>query len=1814
MSSVLPGNGVNLQKGMNQVESLQLLILQESALKEELLHAGESLQQSLSVALARLKDACSAEPERSGGWLLEHVWHFCDDLQAQQKSMHRTRSSGALADTLASVRRRRGGLMDELRHQVQQQEELEQERQQVFQKEQQIHQRMEKCTEEIISLRSHDCNASLEQFTLDFNLQEASKFQKLDAEFKDVLARAKTEQKKKKDEILQQLVSTTVQLQQLANQILHLRQKQKMLDSSVRAELSQGKDTLRRCGAALLEGITAGWRQMSVLSLSAEEHVQALQKRLAAREQAGIEQLERQQKEALAIAEQAEHLKTQATQEISRLLNEQSISEKQRSANASNASRTITHGSGQSDSVIAHKTVGLAKEATQARTRVLIDERERLESLCGAERLFEAQQSLQEALAQNEQLRRDLDLARLREQQSHADAADADTTAHRKRCEEILEKEQAEIAELEQHLRTQEANLAPLSREQSRLKMQVSNALVENATLERERGLWKAQYELQQKLRQEVEEAFGSFWNMSFVQQDPYCVQAMEQARAAWKQERDEIKEDISRSSQKLLRMKAEVAQTQESPREATWSEQRQLEQELQEVERCLSAVTSTLAQHSAARRQQQSDADARLRTVWQRLDRLQQSVDLELRPLMPDPSTWRPGLKKKPEYNGKKVQLISKEPGWWVCRAVDGVTLRVKEIHLVPRETRREEGDKEETHIHEKEMPKRQPKIPELGPNLKTFVINLKRRPDRRESIEALCKELKLNYEIVEACDGRALSQQPDARFEIVRSSSASPSSSARPQQTPEVASSSSKRNVDKVKVKKVKAKKVAASKMTRTQRAQATKKVAAHLAKNPKAEVGKPKPAESSKGKPMGFSNLTLRRFRAHFQWNGRSSQLIRMAMHRVQSSDKTQKGHELWGAIGCNISHQIVLQQILDDPKLEYALILEDDCIKGKDTEEIRRIFNENIRKIDEVYKWQLIYLGGSICTKYRSSKNGESTKMSCEHKEIMQNLQEGFAADAAFVSWLRKEWGSGNTGCCFLFEPQLLTQPGNETRWKDSDIFAEGAYFREAFEEKGEQYSFSRACDLRKKIKKQTIDRKEDVNDEQTVYHMDEEGKFKADIEKDKKKKTKKQDEEERTKKEAIKNEPEERKRKESVKMKVGKEEEDMREMKKQRKKEKEKRTEKLQEEQDATDKTTEASKVRKSRKAKELNVEEAEPVQPRKRAKKAKLRPLEDEIDEPLFTFKSSSARDPSGGELEQPLEDWESEDQWQEHEGDRQEEHEVQDDEQSPALDEEIEQPGQTSKEDDLESQALALLQRHQEAPAFLKAMQNAGQQKMEMQKLFTKKTSKKGPVEELKEQLILIVKGARLNVGMVQDALTAAVSAAAKDGMIGRLRSTVEKLHNKVFYRGYRNKLIDCFMCALEFHCHAAMREDFSTECAKELQAYLGKGESAAYGIVVEASTGLLSTLLEKVKAARAQLKAAEQCQDDLLQLIEGHKERSLKDLKAESAAPLPHSMPSMDRPGSRKRLRPCPSDPGRCDSARLSFAVPSPPSTDSEGDTSLDPVRKDLQNMSIKELRKKVAELNIPHDVARNFLDKDEVVEACTVLFHNFRVSVPMPRVEIKVILDFMCPWSFIGLRSMQLAKERFASRLDFTVELIPFEFDPPGKYPPEGTDWVEYCKSYGPAKAKFLLEEKLPRAFAIGKELGIEFRLERRIVHTVDVNTALLVAQRHDVAERFAAATLAAHFEQLQDPNDARALASRLEALNVAPEELSGALKDPQKEAENWKRSQELRASLRSGVPQFEIRCGGADLCLEAAGGPTSPTYFEEIFEKCLLTPEL
>ena len=41
-------------------------------------------------------------------------------------------------------------------------------------------------------------------------------------------------------------------------------------------------------------------------------------------------------------------------------------------------------------------------------------------------------------------------------------------------------------------------------------------------------------------------------------------------------------------------------------------------------------------------------------------------------------------------------------------------------------------------------------------------------------------------------------------------------------------------------------------------------------------------------------------------------------------VRATKLTKYGHELWGVVGCSLSHQLVLNRILADTDLEYALI--------------------------------------------------------------------------------------------------------------------------------------------------------------------------------------------------------------------------------------------------------------------------------------------------------------------------------------------------------------------------------------------------------------------------------------------------------------------------------------------------------------------------------------------------------------------------------------------------------------------------------------------------------------------------------------------------------------------------------------------------------------------------------------------------------------------------------------------------------------------------------------------------------------------------
>jgi predicted DsbA family dithiol-disulfide isomerase len=228
--------------------------------------------------------------------------------------------------------------------------------------------------------------------------------------------------------------------------------------------------------------------------------------------------------------------------------------------------------------------------------------------------------------------------------------------------------------------------------------------------------------------------------------------------------------------------------------------------------------------------------------------------------------------------------------------------------------------------------------------------------------------------------------------------------------------------------------------------------------------------------------------------------------------------------------------------------------------------------------------------------------------------------------------------------------------------------------------------------------------------------------------------------------------------------------------------------------------------------------------------------------------------------------------------------------------------------------------------------------------------------------------------------------------------------------------------------------------------------------------------------------------------------------------------------------------------------------------------------------------------------------------------RASQLMTAINVTCVVDFMCPWSFIGLRSLELAlKQAPFANLNVDVQLVPFEFDAPGTYPTEGTDWTDYCKSYGPQKAAFLLQEKLPRAFRLGKEIGIDFDIRRRIVHTPNVNAALMLVQEEGKnGMEFSLQMLHHHFEELRDPNNVELLTKVLtQNMGVSSDRVATFWKETDKAIRNEQWTQQGRSLGAPPVPLFIITFGKSEenLCKRLRNeGPTSPDYFRKLFEIC------
>jgi len=87
------------------------------------------------------------------------------------------------------------------------------------------------------------------------------------------------------------------------------------------------------------------------------------------------------------------------------------------------------------------------------------------------------------------------------------------------------------------------------------------------------------------------------------------------------------------------------------------------------------------------------------------------------------------------------------------------------------------------------------------------------------------------------------------------------------------------------------------------------------------------------------------------------------------------------------------------------------------------------------------------------------------------------------------------------------------------------------------------------------------------------------------------------------------------------------------------------------------------------------------------------------------------------------------------------------------------------------------------------------------------------------------------------------------------------------------------------------------------------------------------------------------------------------------------------------------------------------------------------------------------------------------------------------IQVAIDVICPWCFIGKRTLDQALASSQERNRYRVAWLPYELDP--EMPPEGQERLSYrMKRFGSAEKSREMDQK---ATIAGQRVGISFRYD-------------------------------------------------------------------------------------------------------------------------------
>jgi predicted DsbA family dithiol-disulfide isomerase len=186
---------------------------------------------------------------------------------------------------------------------------------------------------------------------------------------------------------------------------------------------------------------------------------------------------------------------------------------------------------------------------------------------------------------------------------------------------------------------------------------------------------------------------------------------------------------------------------------------------------------------------------------------------------------------------------------------------------------------------------------------------------------------------------------------------------------------------------------------------------------------------------------------------------------------------------------------------------------------------------------------------------------------------------------------------------------------------------------------------------------------------------------------------------------------------------------------------------------------------------------------------------------------------------------------------------------------------------------------------------------------------------------------------------------------------------------------------------------------------------------------------------------------------------------------------------------------------------------------------------------------------------------------------------KLHLQVVADLICPWCFIGKRSLDQALKILAEQgVEVDVDWLPYQLNP--AMPTEGMDRKEFrTVRFGSWENALAMDA---RAVEAGRRRGAEinYQLQTRTPNTVAAHALVRLARAEGGAalqERVVDALFAGYFSYGQDIGEHAVLERIAANAGMRPGAVQRSL---QGQEEVWQRDDAIRAMGVSGVPSYLV----------------------------------